>query len=604
MRQVRTAVAGGAQLLALDSAAGLAFRSADLDCTFYDDWLDAAARRDISRIRQLCSGGWFAGQRDAFTSAGVCWPEIDQVMMSGFWEEHALQLALADVFVGAGVARLSFFRGSGNRPSLHRSPADTFGRTWEQVLSDRLVVDVLPGPTGESMPMAIADRVGRRLRRVGAAVRAGAVRLPRRQQLRGRVVVAVGEDEAARFESHVMELADAFDGHVVAVVLEPDTATALVRGARWRLPVLPGPPPRPEVDTGDFAAALARSRAASAGTPWESALAGAPFQFEHFAHVRWPRQVSVLRGWMQLWDDLAPSAVVVSSLDDARSQLPAVAAKRAGIPSVAMPHAAFYAKTRAEVESDWLLYGSSLQRRAFTAAGAPGGQLLPYVPPGAAGRPLPSGATAAAAAAEPRALTVLALTNPVNEDHPGRVINDCSLGHRDQLTALSILFDAPSDLAALGLHVRLKTHPLYPDLPLLLAAGPAVAAAALPSSARLDEELAAADVVVGVNYVGSAIAGVAAARKPLVHLWTSPLLGDEQLNPYSAGIAEQGAVTRTKDDFWAAVRAAVRPDNPSRPVPAASAFSHDPADAERARSLPEIVRGLTSQGARAQSGSR
>jgi hypothetical protein len=541
----------GATVLALDSSAAGAVHTAGLPFTLSDDWLDTAARRRMLEITAACSNGWYQPAREQFTVDGVCWPAIDAVMMSGFWQEYCLQLCLAEVMTAGGVEQLTFFRPAGRRPSFFRSPADTFGAFWEAALGDALELTVLRPSARASAERSQATRAMAKARRSLEALRHGSLRPASREVVEGALVLAVGEDEGARFAPVVRELTESGQ-HVAAVVLEPDAATAANRGRRWGIPVVPGPALTDSGSADQFAGALAAARAAAAGHPWQTALEACNFHFSHYAGVRWPQQVSSLRGWEALWQEHRPAVVLVSSLDDARSQLPAVAAQRSGVRSVTLPHAAFYVKIRPHVASDWLLYHFPLQQKAFLASGAPSRQLRPVRPP--APPPLTDEAVAPCGATRHGRHRVLALINPVSEEHPGRAISDSAVGHRDQLRALGALLDPPPDLAE-RVDVLIKTHPLYPDGELLRAAGLGVATASvLPPLSDLQSALEPCSLVIGINYVGSALRDAALSGKPLIHFWTSPLLSEDGPNPYARLLLPSGHVAHDKRALWQEVR--------------------------------------------------
>lgn len=533
----------GATVLALDSAAAGAVHAAGIPFTLSDDWLDAAARRRMLEITGACADGWYEPARAQFTVDGVCWPAMDVVMMSGFWQEYCLQLCLAEAITSHGVEQLTFFRPAGQRPSFFRSPADTFGAFWEAALGETLKLTVLRPASSASSGRSLATRAVGKARRTVEALRHGSLRPASPDVVEGALVLAVGEDEGARFAPVVRELVESGQ-RVAGVVLEPDAATAANRGRRWGIPVLPGPALRDSATAERFTGALATAREAAAGQPWQIALEACDFHFSHYASVRWPQQVSSLRGWESLWKEHRPAAVLVSSLDDARSQLPAVAARRSGVRSVTLPHAAFYVKTRPDVASDWLLYHFPLQRKAFLATGAPDAKLQPARPAGTRG---PADVPAPTHGRRPTRL--LALVNPVSEDHPGRAISDQTVGHRDQVTAFRALLEPPAELTAL-VQVDIKTHPLYPDSDLLEAAGNGVAERVLAPEADLRSALQECSIVIGVNYLGSALRDAAFSGRPLIHLWTSPLLAEDGQHPLAPLVASAATVVRDAEHLW------------------------------------------------------
>lgn len=529
------ATAADGVLLPLDSHAIQQAADVGLPFTTVDDWLTVDDRRDVRARIRACADRWFEAGLEAFTVDGICWPHLDRMFLDHFWEEWVVQDALGAAFVGAGVQQLRFVRPVGDRPSLLWGPADTFGACWEARYGDRLDLVVERVSSRWRARRDLLRRALGKAGRIASTVRAQSFRPPPPTARTGTVTLAVYQPELARFW-HLLESVGRDSSAVVLV--EPDRALALLEGRNRCVPVHPGPSAAPVPISDRVRQGLDAVARSDLGQPWEGAVGACRSTFEHYCAVRWPRLAGELRAWEDLWRAGRPGVVVTSSLEGPASRLPAEAARRVGIPTLAAPHAAYDVPWYGALSADALLVAHALQRELYGRSGMPWDRL-------AACRDIVSHyeyETRRAAVVQPHeGVRVLALTNPVSYV-TARLISDRFVAHGEQLAALRALRDVPT-----GVDVRLKVHPGFPDRELVRVAGPDVDRLVLPLDADLVSELDNADLVVGVNYMGSALLHVLAAGKPCVHLWTAAQLVRD--HPFGALFAAGGEVLTTASEL-------------------------------------------------------
>ncbi len=287
----------------------------------------------------------------------------------------------------------------------------------------------------------------------------------------------------------------------------------------------------------------AQARDRADGEPWQKVLEHLQFHFQHYCCERWPRLVATLDFWTQLWTSARPAAVLVSSLADAESQLPAAAAQRLGIPTFSLPHGALTGARRLEAV-DFVLWELSLQRKMYERIGVPHKRLIPC-------RDLvtteeyPS--EAANVSADDGAWRVLALTTVTQ-------FPSClAPGHssRAQLDALRALTDPPGDLAP-ELSLRFKCHPGWPQFEFFSALDGSARWQILKPISELTSALHESDLVLLVNNVGSTVVHAARAGKPIIFFWLDPLMGTPEL--HADLVAEAGVVARTSEEVWDRIR--------------------------------------------------
>jgi hypothetical protein len=367
------------------------------------------------------------------------------------------------------------------------------------------------------------------------------------QPLVGSVVLAVTEEESTRFVEVAKGLKVALGSAVAVVLLEPDLGLAAERERDWGMRVAAGPRARARRSMQQFSHALKRTRTLRAEDVLGSAFDGCEFHFAYYATRRWPNLIDLSASWRRLWASRAPKVVIISTLEDARSQLPARSAAALGIPTVAIPHGASDVKYRGETSAGTVLHVNRLQGDAYRASGVPDHKLR-----GCRGivmaheYPLNSHVQV-----DPGTTRIVVLVDAVSYAAPGRVLMDSLVMHGDQITALRSVAQKPDDL---DVQVLVKTHPAFPDFEIIRAAAPGLEDRLLPLDSDLVSLLSATDLVVAVNYVGSALFEVARARRPTILFWNSPMFWRRNANPYVQLVKDLGVVVTDPQDLWPTVR--------------------------------------------------
>jgi hypothetical protein len=539
----------GYTLLALDAyAVGLA-ATASVPYTLIDAWVDSTAMLQAREKAAECEQKWFDTAREEFTVDGVCLPEFDHHAMHWFWADVMLAMALEEAFRACGVQEVRFFRSHSRRPAVYYSPSDAHSSLWEAEL---------PGiAKSYKPPMTLVwYRVLRYTRsRVGKVVRvirrwstkeSSAGSHP--SALRGKVVLAFNPGEFHRFTPIIRQLCENLPGKIAAAILSPDQATADRIAAGWSIPVVCGPPSAP-VDSSSLRQQFLRGYAhvldAASEQPWQKPLKHLQFHFEYYCTQRWPMLVATLSFWSELWRVACPRAALVSALQDSESQLPAEAANHSDVPSLAIPHGAVMGGGEYVVPGECFLYSLLTQRAVFERSGVPAYRLIacrdvivenehPVIP-------VQMGITG-------KAWRLLALTNPIG-------FAGClpATSPTAQLTALRTLDNPPTDIAK-RLSLRIKGHPKYPELELFAAVSSTLPEKVLPPDSELKSVLRQTDLVVAVNYCGSALVHALRAGKAVIFFWTDPLIGRAELQAHADLFLPAGTLVRGPAEFWSLVR--------------------------------------------------
>jgi hypothetical protein len=532
----------GYTLLPLDTVAASLAVEARVPYTLIDNWIDSEAMFRLRQEAAECERKWFEAARDEFTLDGICWPDFDRHAMSWFWRNVTLAGAFAQALRTRSAHDLRFCRYPVRRPGVYYSPSDVCTAFWEADLADSARAFEKPlklfwyrffyyARAGVRKMITRAKSTGRRI-------------LKDRERtdpslLSGKIVLAFNPGEFHRFSHVIEQLSESLPGKLAAVVLSPDPTTETRIATQWSIPVgcLPLHTPIDVNVQKQFISGYVQALCAAGNLPWQKALKFLRFHFEYYCKQRWPKLVADFRSWYRLWSETRPDSVVVSSLYDGESQLPAEAAKRLGIPTFSIPHGGIQAPDNL-LSSDHILYSYPIQKTLLEHRGIQAHRLI-------ACRDLVRENEYPAVSLQPfskHGWLLLALTDPCH--HAGNLAPEISI--RDQITAFQVLDHPPEDIAE-RLSLNIKVHPGYPDLELFAVVGDRLRQKVLPVNSELQAVLKETDLVVALNYYGSALIHVLGSGKPIIFFTTRQV-------PVSFDLFHPaGLVVRKPEEFWRVV---------------------------------------------------
>ncbi len=561
---LRKAYSQGYDLLALDSAAMALASRAGVEYTVLDDWLDARTIAGCIEKGIECENRWFEPARDEFTTMDVCWPEADKSAMKWFWPDTMLALELGRALDSAGCRELQFFRNVLPRAAVGFSRSDVCAALW---------VHELPGRASRRLLRQQFD-VWRLLGLIGKTTARpfGEPRVseppmkPANSALpKGCVILVMGPTEELRFTHVIARLAERFPGRTAAVIAAEPSEEAAAYVSRWGVPVVFGPRwPRhagfaampwrllPRVDKQAekrFLAAYEKAVKAATGQPWQRPLECLGFHFRYYCRYRWPYLSTVyFRFWLNLWREIEPEAVLVTSRDESIFGLVAVAAKQLGIRSFSLPHGgnSGFKMDRTPFVSDYLLCNSPLQKSVFESRGIDPGRAVGCRDLLAQNEYKVYSGPDSSASEKWRVLVLLEST-----DEGPTLIKYVSL--RIQLEALKALVKPPEEIAH-KVDLAIKVHPHISDLDMIRAAGEEVEKRLMPLRSDLHSALESADLVVAVNYRGTALIHAIRAGKSIAYFLTeNEALRGRQDYPFNL-LEEATTVVRTAGEFWELVK--------------------------------------------------
>jgi hypothetical protein len=574
-------------------ALGIVSRSS-LRHSVLEDWLDPETVDRCIRAGEECSSHWYREAREGFTSRGICWPEFDSHAMYWFWTNATIADALTEAFLAGGIEQVLLIRRDEPRAGVYYYPSDIAARYWRSSLRGTIAVEeaALPSPWLQRGRRAL--RSGARplfhlLQRVAPPGRGEADRAGTTGELRGKVVLAFNPGEFHRFTPLAKKLLRTLPDGMGGIILSESRRDAEKISRAWEMPVNPFPPlsGRKSGPGERFEEAFLEVRKASPGKPWGKALEHLSYHFQYYCHRRWPLLDSSLETWLSLWRDIDPRAVITSSLEDAESMLPGQAARQVGRTTMSVPHGGVQSKTTGVLSCDYVLQNFPLQRLPYLKAGIPPHRLM-ECRNGISGSQYAADSDREAPPAT--SWRLLLLTGPVG--FPG---NLPLLSMTLQVEALKTLANPPRDLADV-VGVKVKTHPKasYADPDLLLLAG-LQGETVLPSGSDLHSVIGDFDLVIAVNYAGTAMIHVLLAGKPVLLFYNNPLLGRPGLGTSAELFLGAGPVISKREEIWTAVREFFTNPRKADEIRAQAAeFVRENLDNSAAPDIAEVVGGILS----------
>lgn len=557
---LRKASERGHALIALDSPAMALATRAGVPYVLVDELLDAETIAGALRKGEECQRNWFKDAKEEFTIDGVCWPDVDRIAMRWFWPNVMIALELATALKDKDCREFSFFGNFLRRPSVLFLRSDACNTLWKAAFGRKaarrmLIVPPVHELFGMGIPKLLA-RVRSTARGPAEHRRDSSSSMPQNG-----IIVVVGPGEEFRFSTVLSQLKDGFPERVGVVIAAPYSAQSAEIASTWDIPFMFGPTwpvaswfaclPAWLLRISDrslqerFLGAFQKVVETSAGQPWHKPVTELEYHFRHYCCYRWPLLHHVnFAFWVRTWERFRPLAVLTTSRPEAVFRAAIVAANQAGIMTLTLPHGGVSGTDQpgASVDSDFILCNSPLLRSIFQKAGVEESRLLCC-----------SGLLARNEyVVQPQAifssserLRLLALTDPTDEG-PNLMKATTLLA---QLTALRALVTPPADLAD-KVEVAIKVHPFISDLEMLEAAGEEVRNKVAPLDSDLHSALEETDLVVAINYRGTALMHAMLSGKPVVSLLTEkdPLLNraDFRYDPFEEGTV----VARTPEDLW------------------------------------------------------
>ncbi len=538
----------GYTILALDvPAVGMALRS-KVPYTVIDDWLDNDTFKKALDKAKYCEENWFIDARDEFYIDGICWPEFDTHAMHWFWSEICMAEAFAHEFLRRNGELLTICKRDVSQPSIYYSPQDVGKEIMISILGDKVDIYSI-----DDNPKRL--HIYNCLKKGAAAVRylKGVLRkslIPdyghhkKFDLITDKLLIALNPGEAHRFSPIVETLNKNKEIDCAAAVLTTNQAVAYGLSKQWNIPTIIGcsdEKPAPE-NKQLLLNALQNAKIKAEGKPWARALDVLDFHFQYYCTARWPKLIMDYQFWHEILNEFPPKAIIVSSLLDAESHLPTIAARQLNIPTFSIPHGVVQGLDK-PIIPEYVLYGLSTQRIAYEKLGVSEDRLLPCKEARIKNEyPVQRYNVIKCNGL----LNIVVLTSAIGFN--GYI---STKGVRGEINGLKMLARVPPELSEkLNLYIKVHPNKRYSNVELLQAAGDNIDEHVLPSDSDLISILENIDLVIMLNNWSTPILHAIMAKKPVILLRST---FDYNVSNYELD-HPSGVLATNEEELWDCVR--------------------------------------------------
>lgn len=534
--------------------------------TTIDDWLNSDDLERAFDKAMYCKDNWYIDTYNDFSIDGICLPEFDSEAMYSFWFEFFLAETLAYKFLNQKGEQFTLLYNGDRRPLIYYyAPQDIGKEVFIHLLKDK--INILP---------CTNIRKRQSLHKLLNSMMVMAINLLKKKNYNKKMYgklevrsnnlwIAINPGEAFRYSLIIKELKKNTQLKSSLALLTHNTDIANEISNQFDIPVIIGLkdniPQKRIKDT--LLNSLERAKVKSKNKPWELALNFLEFHFQYYCLDRWPRLVMDYQYWISLLNMYKPKAIIVSSLLDAESHIPTIAAKQCKIPTFSLPHGVTTRLTNPY--QDYILYGVHTQRIGYEKFGVHPSRLIPckeaYIENqypinkesfihnyGCFGKERELNDSRRF-----ERINIVILTNRIGT--PGLIPHGTVIpisGVNGQINALKVFRDIPNDLVdKINFHIKVHPNSRSSNIELVRAAGEDLENYLLPVNSDLHKILADCDLVIMLNtWDSSSFIHALKAEKPII-LYKNIYHHSNNINDY---VNHSVVTVNTANELWESIR--------------------------------------------------
>jgi|GEM_PF-6436909 len=491
-----------------------------------NDWLTDKELLEIKNIAWECETNWYLKNKDYFTINEICWPEIDHMAMHWFWLDAILAGKLADLFKEDYIVELLLIKQELEVPVQLELDGSICKEIWINKLPNK--VKCLKSKN-YIHPLEFIDNPN-------IYSYNNQFLFSPRSFIAEKILYFIASDvELARSNELLRDFKNVFPNEVVffpcnkPFVRDEIICTIL---NKWKIPIV-APVEDNEKISSQFSERLLNAYKNSIETSkldiWGNYLSTLGFHFSYYCQIRWPKLIYHFTQYLHIFSKNRPKLIISSILNITEWHLPIIAAQRLDIPTISMPHSVSNYPSIRMLDTDIVkrfdyhffrdnLYKNiMIQNCSITSK-----KLLPaknctdinsY------------NVKKTKSFSGNNLLKILILFSPTSTYRfpitNSRLIFP-SKNPNKQIEAISFFTAIIKDFHG-QISMRFKVHPSYSELELFAGIGEESFQYILPTDSELEPILDEADIVVGVNYYGSALIHSMHKNKPYINYITDNL---------------------------------------------------------------------------------
>jgi hypothetical protein len=581
----------GYGLLALD-VKSIEFASLHkLPYTIINDWLDTKTMLEIRDIAEGCEINWFKPVREEFTSNGVCWPEFDHVAMQSFWLDAITSLKLANFFRVCGIEELLIVKQKNPIPVVFNRGCDVCKILWENELADLIriieskgvpdniiinngdrnkfkyiifkmngfIYSLKKSPSLKSRLSIIINSTNKITSYILLQFQSSISRVySSPENLTGKIAFLASGIELSRSNDILQDLITTFPKNVVIIPHQMSKSDANLTIKKWEIPIIKISEKwivEPHVSK-KFTKGYQDLIKISKGRVEDKIVSVLRFHFLYYCQYRWPMLNNFLNHYLNVFLRNPPKIIISAALNLAEWHIPILAAKRCGIKTISIPHGVVFGSGSVKgLFFDYDLYLNQISKEILQQiAGINENQLIPC-------KNCTDVNSHPTRVIKPKfsqnswkILVLFAETTNLSLN----INNSCIYPFRNpkiQMEAIKILSSPPEDLKE-KISLKFKVHPTFSELELFNAVGEDFLNNVLPTDTQLEPVLDETDLVIGVNYHGSAFVHAIKNKKPMIFYYSDEFFenGLKKSKSLYELLSNNVTIVHTSDELWDLIR--------------------------------------------------
>jgi len=500
--------------LALDSRAIELVSQINVQYTIISDWFNDSELIEVKNIAFECEINWYSPLKESFSSNGICWPEIDHAAMSNFWLDGILSLKFTDIFLEKKITSLMIVSQNEREHVVYYWRGSICKYIWESKLGS-IIKKIKPKG-------AEKNRIEKKENKISKYY---PLLFSPNTIIKDKNVIIASDIEFGRINDLLCDINHMNPNDNVIIpfkVYEENIPKYLLK---WKIPIISPIQKKPinhEIRI-RFLESYSALTSLSIGKKWEYLLKNLDFHFKYYCEYRWPMLDCLYSNYHELFLHNKPRLVIGTFLNITEWYIPILAAKALKIPTYSIPHAidSTYKKNGMYFELiryfDFHLYLHPFIEKSFSSSSYLfKDQFIPC-------KNCTDLNSHVLIDTDPKfgssKIRILVLFSPTSfyiyPDMKSRLIFPVK-NAKTQIYNINLFNDLAKKFSN-KLSIRFKVHPGFSELELFSASASETYEKLLPINSNLLSILDETDLVIGINYSGSALIHVLNHKKPYIN---------------------------------------------------------------------------------------